>query len=332
MQQNPAVMRRLRTDFVPVAINLGTSGGSHWLVSAARAVNPNTKPGAAIPTMQGYYIIGADGTGYAYYHVRIDNDADNIDSHESLRPRADRLLTLMDESLERFRKSAQRTVNFAAPNGMRGGVEHAPDPTTFVVRSIGRLTTTDRFHPVFNMTGRDHYWIYAEEARALIDVAQTAGRGSFELPRSLVRRLVRFHLTDTIRGVPRQWVPEEVRQAAFAATVEERGAGYLRLVFNGSFELAGLEGKSGYRGKIGGEIDLDPIGGRLTRFRAYAEGPAWGRMTENEGSWRRDMPIRIAFMEETDEQARLIAPMCYVYGLGLRGQRKIDARTDYRSP
>src|SRR5262249_50566116 len=51
--------------------------------------------------------------------------------------------------------------------------------------------------------GREHLWIRKDEAQALI-------RG--ELPESLKKRIVRYHLVDNTRGIPTGWAETDIKK------------------------------------------------------------------------------------------------------------------------
>ena len=69
---DPAVVRRLQTEFIPYAGDrqfLERRLGNWWF-SIVRALNPRLPQGM---TTQGSYVIGCDGTPYAYDNFNRDS-------------------------------------------------------------------------------------------------------------------------------------------------------------------------------------------------------------------------------------------------------------------
>src|SRR5207302_5579887 len=120
--------------------------------------------------------------------------------------------------------------------------------------------------------GRDHMWVTRAEVQALL---RASGKRGLAMPATLVARLVRFHLVDSVRGIPGFWEREEVRRAAFTAQATGGTAARRAFVFHGGFAMRTSSGGRGYEGTIVGDFDLVVPGARVARFRAVASGQAW---------------------------------------------------------
>ena len=60
---------------------------------------------------------------------------------------------------------------------------------------------------------------------------------SFPCPMELVRRLVRYHLADYVRGETSSWPSEAIRDAAMTLTVTEKTPEWMDLRLSGSAQL-----------------------------------------------------------------------------------------------
>jgi len=87
-----------------------------------------------------------------------------------------------------------------------------------------------------------------------------------------------------------------------------------------SGDCENYKGPIGVEGHIDGEIDVLIEAKRVLRFRAYAEGQAWGA---NSNTWHQPpgrFPLVIAIIEADDRVSRVLGPVWAGYG------------ADYRTP
>lgn len=241
---------------------------------------------------QGYYVAGADGQSYGWV-----NDADPSDLHRFL-----------DRALKQWRAHPPRRVTVTATERDEPWARF-PDPSTEVVRIYSRIRPLPKDVWGLNRgVGRDFLWIYREELQAIAGSAITAGT-EVTLPQSLVQRLVRYHLVDGVRGTPDMWGPRAVRRAEAHARLISVEGNIARIAFNLVFAMrAPGRHARGYQGRLDGELAIDRTTLRLTRFRAIAEGSAWGA-----GKYVPFPPpgrfhLIIAMTEARDEVARQVPP------------------------
>lgn len=252
-----------------------------------RNANPRLPPGM---TSQGSYVIGADGTAYAWDNYNRD-------------PR--RLNMLLDRGLAGFRQQPPGKAQIA-PEAVRAAALRKPDPSI----SVARVFTRVRPMPpdaaeCNNHIGRDTMWIFPEEARELL----AASGPSFPLPRSLAARMVLFQIIDNVKGQSYPWRPDEVSRCRVTARPLKSAGGVRSFTFSGEFAKAGTNTQfadRGIEGTLQGEIDVDEKTARVTRFRAVAESTAWETLrrpnpaaTPPAGKY----PLKTAFIEAGPEGA-----------------------------
>jgi hypothetical protein len=123
--------------------------------------------------------------------------------------------------------------------------------------------------------GREHLWVRKDEVQALIQG---------ELPESLKRRIVRYHLVDNTRGTPTGWTEAEIKNLEM-----KLAAGRL----NGSVHLETKDGNRGYQADLLGFVQAED--GKVTRFDIVAHGQFWGHGTYTPGAPKGRFPLAISF-------------------------------------
>jgi hypothetical protein len=140
----------------------------------------------------------------------------------------------------------------------------------------GYEPTTDPWRTIFQSAlSRDNLWITQSEHDAL-------ARG--ELPRSLPRRIARFHLVDNTRGEPPMWRDEEIRELEM--TLEN---GRLR----GRVRLETDRGDRGYEAELLGLVETRD--GKVVRLDLVALGEFWGEGPFTRRAPKGKFPLAIAF-------------------------------------
>src|SRR5436309_3699562 len=181
-------------------------------------------------TMQGLYAAAPDGTSYGWLN---DRSIENLNA-------------LLDRALREFRSRPESEAS-AEPEAPSPWRSRSPDPSTAVIRVFSRIRPLPRgAAPLNRSVGRDHLWIYEDEARAML--AAPAGGEAFELPETLAARMVRFHLIDNVRGEPDFWKPAEVRKARFVARAAGEEGTVRRFTFSGEFGQSLEDGSRGQEG------------------------------------------------------------------------------------
>ncbi|RME73640.1 MAG: hypothetical protein D6776_06680, partial [Planctomycetota bacterium] len=208
---DPQVVRRLREQFVPVAIDCvplrgGDDPASRWFrrIADEAALNPPPKQGGS-PSRQGHYVALAYGPLLAAHNRRG----------------AAAVLALMDEALARARRLPQPPAAEPPPAGPQRRPTLAPgglrlDVYTRILRwQPGALADLPAEFARWNRerTGLDHLWIWPDELAALLPPPHAQPGHRWSAPRRLARRIARFHLVDDVRGEPDAYRANEVREA-----------------------------------------------------------------------------------------------------------------------
>jgi hypothetical protein len=260
-----------------------------------RALNPRLPQGM---TTQGSYVIGCDGTPYAWDNM-------NRDSH--------RFASLLDRGMTAFR--ARPPGSAAQMESVAEVCKLSPLPSDVsVVAVYARIRPLPAgAHQENASLGRDYMWIYDDEARSILSTGQ--------IPGSLSGRIVLFHVLDNVRGQVVPWRPQDVSLCDFTTTKLASN----RFSFHGKFAKQGTTGfftDRGHEGTIDGELTIDPSSAKITKFRAYSSGVAWGKAP----TWRPDVPppgrypLQIA-MEEVTDTSKCVEPAYAGMGGGYRFPR-----------
>lgn len=230
-------------------------------------------------TSQGSYVIGWDGTGYAWDNYNRDSS---------------RFGMLLDRGMAAFRRTP--------PPGHAPGDSRftefcklTPLPTDVSIVSVyARIKPLPSGADPQNLElGRDYMYVYDDEAQEIAKSAQ--------MPRSLAARIVLFHVLDNVRGQVVPWRPADVKTCDFSMKRIDGS----RFSFHGKFLKQGSTpffSDRGHDGMIDGELSIDPKTKKVTKFRAYSAGVAWGKAPY----FRPDVPpagkypLVIAMKEVTD--------------------------------
>jgi len=287
------VVRKINENYIPAIGEHGilTRGPlSDWWNQTVPQANPQYRGGST----QGYYVIAADGTGIFW-----DNYIPRIGE-------------AVDRGLARYRQSPSRRAEIS-PQLLRDAAPLPPPPGTSVVRLFTRIRPVpEGAHPHNSNLGRDYMWVLADEVREMLD----AGRGGqpFEMPRTLVARLVTFHLVDNVRGQVWAYRPGDVSRARFTARPVGSDGQVRRFTFTGEYAKRSSNPPHwtdrGQEGRVEGEFELDAERGKIVRFRALVESQAWDQSEQPRNfpppSGR--YPLLTAITEANDELSQQITP------------------------
>lgn len=241
-------------------------------------------------TAQGLYIVGADGKFYGFIN---DNDPKDV-------------LSFLSKGRSSFQKDAPSQTSISADE-LSEPFSDRPPADASVVRLFTRIRPvpagSDKLN---NSVGRDHLWILGKEVKEIV-ARSGEGHKSFPMPRSLVARLVLFHLVDNVRGEPDTWNEDEVKQALFSAEMVHDDGAIKTFNFHGDFSAQTADDKRGITGTIDGEFDIDS-GDQISKFRAFAQAQAWGVSRFTPGAPPGRFPLVIAMIEANDDISRVVPP------------------------
>lgn len=290
---NPKVIDVLKKSFVSYA-------GDQWYLHRQQdedgrffwnvAQEGHSKDAPKNSTRQGVYVATPEGK-----FLRSDH----------FHPSPERMLALLNDSLRQWEKEPKRgatVVSTAADERFQrkppaGGLILNTFTRIPQKRTIGTKWTAN------HATARDHMWITREEANSLLPAEWRKG-ARYPLPKAVAERLVRFHLTDNVRGEPPMWRRDEIHNADLYLTVAD-AAGRLKL--EGSAQLRHGDDR-GYDARLQGDLVYDRKGGRFTRFDLLSWGEAWGEGTYTRGAPEGRFPLVVAFTLAGNAPADQVPP------------------------
>lgn len=234
------------------------------------------------------YILGPDGSSYGYTN---DHDPSNIQA-------------CINGALKRYREHPPKAATVSQKE-IETPFAITPPASASVIRVYSRIRPLPKGCTGLNQSvGRDFLWVYVHEARAML----APGRQPFKLPASLALRMARYHLLDNVRGTPDMWDANEVKKATFVARIVKEAGGVRTVGFEGRFVMKTRSERKGYAGKVVGQFDIRTSDARITRFRAYSDGLAWGNGTYTPNAPKSRYHLVIAMIEATDPMARIVPP------------------------
>jgi hypothetical protein len=293
---NPEVVRLAKEAVVPYA-------GDQWYLHRQKdadgrffwkvAQQGHRKNQPEDTTRQGIYVATADGSLLASDHFH---------------PSAERMVTLLQNSLERWKqRGSTATVADAATDADRN-FERVPPAGGLILNVFTRIpraaNAAEEWTPN-HATGRDHVWLTQEEWRTLLPARWQKGM-RFPVPRAITERLARFHLVDNVRGEPPFWTPEELRQAELTLVVEDPTTGLLRLEGSAHLETKGAD--RGYQARLQGYLQFDRQSDRFRRFDLLSWGEAWGEGPYTRRAPKGRFPLLAAFSLAGNTPADRVPP------------------------
>ena len=272
----------LRDDFVPVALDQAYERRRKDAIGEFYRKLAGQSPRKDFSrTTQGFYVATANGELLLYNNNRDPK----------------KVRRLLEEALREFANTEPGNDPIATPEAADLDPRYAPKPPDggFVVRVRARVLggyaePSNDWQRIFHTAlSRDNLWVTAKEHQALV-----AG----QLPRSLLRRLARFHLVDNTRGEPPMWRTDEVR-ALEVIRDGERIAGMV--------QLATSNGSRTYDTALRGRVRIE--GDRVATFELFADGLFCGEGRYTKGAPKGQFPFAVAFeLADQSDVADAIPP------------------------
>ena len=299
----------IKKNFVPVGASVeelqpsryggAVSAQSKWFEPVAqRAMSQFAPPGfwKEFKTYQGMYVVGSNGAVYDY-KVGLPYDPTYF--------LAALAKALADSNKDSLSKSAGANTRLTNERNML-----SIDPSTSVVRVYSRIIPLPANSTISERSvGRDHMWILRREVEEIL--GSNGGLEGFNLPPSLVARMVRFHLLNNVGNIMPAFSEKQVRRAIFKAKKKTSQGDLLTYSFTGDYSCyaaprADDAGEGSMEGTINGEFDVDRKSKMVVRFRAYGEGFSLGRNDSLIKAVK--YPVSIAMVEANDRIGRTVIP------------------------
>jgi hypothetical protein len=268
-----------------------------------KVADQGPRKGQGGSTRQGIYCLTADGQLLTYKNAGQNPDV---------------MREVLRDGLARWRKLPEARRK---PGGLR--IEDAGTPDARYVRTlpkdglalrvftraldrdaVGRYRDADCERG--DAAAQDHCWLTQEEWRSLMPQRPRVGQ-SFDVPRSIVQRICRFHLIDNSRGEPPMWQRDEVRRQELKATVSRVEGATVQMELRGSALLSTSPDPSqadrGFDAQLSGVIEYDASAQRIKRLDLVAVGDHWGEGTYTRGARPGRTPLGVAFELADGKQA-----------------------------
>jgi len=189
-----------------------------------------------------------------------------------------------------------------------------------VYSRIDPLPALADLNPLNQGFGSDLLWVQQSEVEEMVRRLETATEAP--APETLARRLVRFGLSDNVRGTADPWRPKDIQQASFRIQRLATTSTTLTVGWSGSFSLrmTGVRVRwqpqireAGYSGQLRGLMEIDRSTLALKGVRLLAQGEAYGATTNIHGPPPGKFPLKVALVLAEDVLARQIAPRSFMY-------------------
>jgi RNA polymerase sigma factor (sigma-70 family) len=331
---DPEVITLLRDDFVPVAAHTahlapqerrqrGWCESSRFLErlivqSGLRRQDPSE-------TAQGYYAFSAAGDYYGAHNEPKQVRALLEQAKRAAAQSPPRPVALTETSLGSPLRQWYRAV--VPQSEQAKGLVANPDmplpPGTsvlWVYSRIDPLPALADLNPLNQRFGSDLLWVQQSEVEEMVRRLETATEAP--APETLARRLVRFGLSDNVRGTADPWRPKDIQQASFRIQRLATTSTTLTVGWSGSFSLrmTGVRVRwqpqireAGYSGQLRGLMEIDRSTLALKGVRLLAQGEAYGATTNTHGPPPGKFPLKVALVLAEDVLARQIAPRSFMY-------------------
>jgi hypothetical protein len=281
------IIRMATEDFVPVSADdwyqrrRQDAEGEFF----RKVADQGPRKGQGGSTRQGIYVLTADGELLSYKNA---GQLAEVTRDE------------LKRGLERFGKlPANRrepgAVTVGEPAKTDPNYTRTPPPGGLIVRVHTRIldrTGEDLCKGTCKTLGgdasaRDFLWLTKDEVKSLAPAKAEPGF-SYDVPKAVANRIVRFHLVDNTRGEPPFWTPDQVRRAKLTLTVTRVTADGIELRLDGDALLATDadpdKADRGYEARLRGELRYVPAKQTVDRFDVAAVGEHWGEGTYTRGA------------------------------------------------
>ena len=273
------IIRMATEDFVPVTADdwyqrrRQDAEGEFFRKMASQG----PRKGEGGSTRQGIYVLTADG---------------ELLSYKNAGQLADITRDELKRALDKFKKlpearRAPKAVEVGDPGKPDPRYTRTPPPGGLIVRAHTRIL--DRVDGEFckgackttggDAAARDFLWLTQGEVRSLAPARAEVGF-TYDVPKAVADRIVRFHLVDYTRGEPPFWTREQVRRAKLTLTVVKASPDGVELRLDGDALLATdadpAKADRGYEVRLRGDLRYLPTKQTLDRFDVAAVGEHWG--------------------------------------------------------
>ena len=293
MFSNEEIIKWVKKDFVPVAVSISylqfqknREGLMFRKIAEQGHYAGRTKP---TPTRQGLYIATIDG--------RLLASANPTSPIEAMR--------LMQKGLNAWNRGLKNSAGIfstASAEPVKAQAVDFPKGGLILRQAVRDLPRPDQPYHRTDEHNFDHVWLTAEEVEAFSPSEAEPG-SSYVIPEKIVRRLVRWHLVDQVKGESDSWRPENILEATMRATVtqvknsesnSESGSRLIRIKLGGSAKCAApatrkvnpfskfrVNTDRGIEAVITGWLTYDFDAKAFTEFDMLAVGDRWGATIYN---------------------------------------------------
>src|SRR5262245_42070226 len=147
--------------------------------------------------------------------------------------------------------------------------------------------------------GRDHLWILKDEQAEIL--RRLTEKADAELPERLAGRILRYHVTDNVRGEADAWTAEQVKASRFLMRRTRDSKTSLEATLTCAFTLEDKTLNVGLTGTLEGMLELDKEKKRLKRAKIYASGEAFGQSRFTWGAPDGKFPLKLAMVLVEDD-------------------------------
>ena len=287
MFSNNSIIKWLKQDFVPVAISVSylqeednRDGLLFRKIAEQGHYAGRTKP---TPTRQGLYIATIDGTLLASANTNSPIE----------------VLQLMQKGINgwnRGRKNSAGKFSTTSAKPTRHSTVEFPEGGLILRQTVRDLPRPGEPSHKTDQHNFDHVWMTPEEIKAFAPSSPEPGF-SYDIPRKIAHRLVRFSLVDQVKGESDAWSQENIVGAWMKAKVtqvktSESGSLLVRIKLDGKakcvcpasgevnpFTKHKINTSRGIEAKIKGFLTYDTQAKTFTDFDMIAFGQRWGTAT-----------------------------------------------------
>jgi hypothetical protein len=300
---DPKVIDYLQNDFIPVAINCdyfvpldqtarNWSESATFMTEICRKNGKGIKPGE---TTQGYYPMSAAGDSYGV------GGACATPGQEKW------MIGLLWKALEQFRKNPPAKVELK---------ETSLPPEAKIPEGAAILRVFTRMGPLskaqeakndvhYQGVQRDHLWILAAEQAEILK--RLADKEEADVPERLARRIVFYHLIDSVRGEALPWELGDVKAMSLRMARIRDSKTELGVKLTGSFTLEHHK-STGLKGTLEGVLEIDKVRKQVKSAKLFASGDAFGGGPYTPGAPEGTFPLKFAMVLANDELSRYLAP------------------------